>query len=354
MNPVYSFEHIMCPVWAADTVWFESVMFLEENGSVSAPLLYEPEEILAVQRADLTQTYVPGRDYEYRDGRLYLTENSSIFYFRQAELYPGEEIPGHSFPTENGHLLFHEGHFFHDRQVAVTYHRKKGTWPGEIPAFQGGNLPKTMEKLRSAQPLKLVLYGDSISEGANASGVMSTSPFLPVWGQLAAEQLRRHYGSSVVFKNPSLGGMDAVWGAKNVERLVCDENPDLVIIAFGANDGIAGAEFYNRIAAIMAPIRRRCPDAEFLLVATLVPNPLLCTEKAKFYNEQMRQGAELAKFVGNGTAMVSMHKVQQALLKRKRFIDLTGNNVNHPNDFMVRLYAQTVSAALIENFGGKA
>ncbi len=30
------------------------------------------------------------------------------------------------------------------------------------------------------------------------------------------------------------------------------------------------------------------------------------------------------------------------LLKRKRFQDFTGNNVNHPNDFLVRAYAQVM------------
>lgn len=352
MNPVYSFEHIMQPVWHTDTVWFESLMLLEENGSVSAPLLYEAEEILAVQSADLTESYQPGRDYEYRDGRLWLTPESRIFFFRQEEFYPAEEIPGHSFPMEKGHLLFHEGHFFHDRQLAVTYRCKQCDWPGEKPDFQGHKMPKSLEKLCNAQPLKLVLYGDSISEGANASGIMGTSPFLPIWGRLVAEQLQRHYGGAVWFKNPSLGGMDAIWGAKNAEALVCSEDPDLVIIAFGANDGIAGQKFYDRIAAIMEPIRRHNPDVEFLLVATLVPNPLLTNEKAKFYNQQHLQGKELAKFVGSGTAMVDIHQVQQSLLQRKRFIDMTGNNVNHPNDFMVRIYAQVVSAALIENFGG--
>jgi len=56
--------------------------------------------------------------------------------------------------------------------------------------------------------------------------------------------------------------------------------------------------------------------------------------------------------VGEGIGMVDIHRVQLSLMERKRFVDMTGNNVNHPNDFMVRVYAQTVSAALIENFGG--
>lgn len=349
MQPIYSFRNIMQPLWDTDIVYFESLMLVREGDEASAPLLYEPTEILAVQSADLTQAYEAGRDYTYQNGRLYLTRESQIFCFRQEELYPAEAIPGHSFPIEQGHLLFHEGHFFHDRQIAVTYRCVSGAWPGPVPGFQGEKLPHTMEKLKAGSPLKLVLYGDSISEGANASGITGTSPFLPIWGRLVAEKLRRYYGCQVTFKNPSLGGMDAVWGAENVEGLVCNENPDLVVIAFGANDGFAGKMFYDRIAAIIEPIRRRNPYAELLLVATIVPNRLLCTDQARFCREQDRQGEELAKFVGNGIAMVSMCDVQQTLLRRKRFIDLTGNNVNHPNDFMVRLYAQAISAALIEN-----
>ena len=347
MQPVYSFENILHPVWDTDTVWFESVMLVQEDGNVSAPLLYEPTRILTVQSADLTVTYAPGRDYEYRDGRIWLTEDSRIFRFRREELYPAEPIPGHSFPMEGGNVLFYEGHYFHDRQIAVTYRCEKGGWPGAVPGFVGEHLPRTMELLRQKKPLKLVLYGDSISEGANASGFTGTSPFLPTWGQLTAEKLRRHYDCPVTFENPSKGGMDAVWGAENVVERVCSREPDLVMLHFGCNDGIAGEEFRRRIRNILEPIHRNNPNAEVMLIACIVPNPLLRLPAARFYNQQYRQQDDLASFVGEGTAMVSMYAVQQTLLRRKRFIDLTGNNVNHPNDFMVRLYAQTLNAALI-------
>ncbi|MBQ4558917.1 MAG: hypothetical protein IJA54_01150 [Tyzzerella sp.] len=32
----------------------------------------------------------------------------------------------------------------------------------------------------------------------------------------------------------------------------------------------------------------------------------------------------------------------------KRFIDMTGNNVNHPNDFLIRCHAHVISAMLID------
>jgi hypothetical protein len=35
-------------------------------------------------------------------------------------------------------------------------------------------------------------------------------------------------------------------------------------------------------------------------------------------------------------------------LRRKRFLDFTGNGVNHPNDFGHRLYAEVLMGLLIE------
>jgi len=35
------------------------------------------------------------------------------------------------------------------------------------------------------------------------------------------------------------------------------------------------------------------------------------------------------------------------MLRRKRFVDLTGNGVNHPNDYGHALYADVVTAAIL-------
>ena len=35
-----------------------------------------------------------------------------------------------------------------------------------------------------------------------------------------------------------------------------------------------------------------------------------------------------------------------ALLQRKKFIDVTGNNINHPNDYLSRVYAVTLLQTL--------
>ena len=48
-----------------------------------------------------------------------------------------------------------------------------------------------------------------------------------------------------------------------------------MIVAFGMNDsGYASpADFAGNIAGIMADVRRHAPDAEFILVSPMLPNP---------------------------------------------------------------------------------
>ena len=91
-------------------------------------------------------------------------------------------------PIGNVNLFFGEGHVFHDLQVVVTYtHSDK--WEGYIPEFAGKNLPASIKKLKNGDLFNLVLFGNSISEGYNASLFTGTPPFMPPYGKLLALNL---------------------------------------------------------------------------------------------------------------------------------------------------------------------
>jgi lysophospholipase L1-like esterase len=196
--------------------------------------------------------------------------------------------------------------------------------------------------------LNLVLYGDSISAGSNASGKTIAAPFLPIWGELLAENLRRNYKANVNIFNPSVGGMNSDWGIGNADELINPHKPDLVIIAFGMNDGVHGDEFAAKIQKMMDIVKDKNPSVEFILVATSLPNSLLSLDICKFYRFQYEYKEALQKICGEGAALANIRDMQNELLKHKRFIDMTGNNVNHPNDFFVRCHAQYLSGMLIK------
>ncbi|MBX2924337.1 MAG: hypothetical protein KF746_19200 [Chitinophagaceae bacterium] len=55
----------------------------------------------------------------------------------------------------------------------------------------------------------------------------------------------------------------------------------------------------------------------------------------------------LLELEGPGIAIADMTAVHEELLRHKAYQDMTGNNVNHPNDYLARWYAQVISALLI-------
>jgi len=243
--------------------------------------------------------------------------------------------------------LFSEGDFFHRLQAEVTYTHAPDLWKGPVPKFAGAALPKAMKKLRAREPLILCLSGDSISQGYNASGLVKAPPQMPAYGELVALGLERAYGSKITFRNFAVAGWNSDQGLADAKR-VAAEKPDLVIIAYGMNDtGKPAAKFAANIRGIMDRVREGSPGAEFILVAPMLGNAEWHALRMESFPAFRDALGELAAG-DRGAARADLTSVWTELLKRKSFLDLTGNGVNHPNDFGHRLYAQVILAMLVE------
>lgn len=346
---MFTFDQMLTPVWDTDVVYGESfTMYRDKSGEISAKFLYEPEEIVEVRSADLEILYEEGKDYIIEDGKLILTENTAIPFMEYEDIFMKERLPHKCFAYPEGYLLFSEGHFFHDRQIAVTYKCEKDGWQGYVPSYKGDILHRTVKRLTEDKKLNIVLFGDSISVGANASGMTVANPFQPIFGDLFAERLRRTYGADVTLSNPSKGGEDSVWGMKMLDEAVISKNPDLVVLAFGMNGNYEPSVFESHIKDMVDRIKAANGDTDIILIATSTPNPILTDARARFWSYQYLYGETLKKFESDGIALLDMGALQRELHRNKRFIDTTGNNVNHPNDFFIRIHAQALSALLIK------
>jgi lysophospholipase L1-like esterase len=293
----------------------------------------------------LDRTYAGGEDYTVEGRTLRLPEKSAIPFLRHDELYhnvPGRE-PGAMKAADGGFLAFSETAFFNDRQLAVTYEHA-GTWDGPVPQPARDRLPRTFAKLEKSEPLKIAVFGDSISFGASASGAAARPPWMPRWSDLLADTLTRATGSRIDCINASLGGTRSDWGKRTAAGLVAHESPDLTILGFGMNDGSAKVPpeaFAGNLRAIMDTVRERNPNAEFLLLMSFQPNPKWRPlEPMPAYLETMK-GME-----GPGVALADLWTMHGHLLRHKDYADMTGNHVNHPNDFLARVYAQVTLATL--------
>lgn len=344
----YTREAYMKPVWQGNIVYNETLMFVKDkNGNVEpAPLLYTPTEILSVRSFDLNTEYVEGVDYTVQNGRIVLTKNTRIYTWSYLDYYPTAAIQGRTFDkTGGGYIAFGEGDTFYKTQVAVTY-RHADSWKGVIPAYQGKTLKNTVNKLKNGGKLKIVYYGDSITTGANSSHF--NAPYAPIWTQLVTQTLSAAYNNPNITEiNTAVGGTNAAWGDQNVKDRVVAYKPDLVVIAFGMNDANTSCINYAyHIGRMICAVRKANRNAEFILVSPMQANK----EVKGFYGNQYKFQRILKQFecVGRGIAVAPMWSMHECLLKSKRYYDMTGNNVNHPNDFLARVYAQTVAELLLE------
>ena len=358
------------PFWRSTTVHRESVLFVKEvtDKPADGKLLFPATKIVAVHAADGSKRFELGRDFTVsEDGtRLVLTEKSSVPFLRQDELFPpkgklplwtggaaaGPQSLSHKTDDPNTHVLFNNGHWFHDQQVEVTYERAAADWPGAVPQFDASRLPKTLAKLKAQQKLTIGVSGDSITFGLNASGLVGAAPFMPIYPELVAAQLRETFGTEVALFNRAVGGWGIDHGLQDLDRLIA-EKPDLVIIAYGMNDvGYRNPHHYRAgVWAMIKRLRDANPDVEVILVATMLGNDQWThTPREMFpqYRDTLKSLSEGSGIVPDGIALADLTSLWTEMLKRKRDSDLTGNGVNHPSDFGHRVYASAVLSLLVE------
>jgi lysophospholipase L1-like esterase len=359
--------HWLDKLWSGTTVYEEPVCFSQAASSESTggSLLFNPTRILRVTSPDGTQDYAPVKDYEWRGNQLIRTVDSSIPFLSRSLYclpYKGEADTGWlRFADQSKYCrVFPE---ITDYQVLVTY-QHNNSWSGCIPGNQMSSLPLTLSKLIEEEPLRLVFYGDSITAGWEASGYDETvidmitlktmqiknqiAPNMPAWAELVTAALKTHYHHNELIKiNRAAGGSTSAWGKKNAGELVNSKQPDFVILAFGMNNmQQEPVEFKEDILDIIATIRLSNPNCEFLLVSSMIPNP----EIQGFMKNKLPDHEQCLFQIQSshtGIAVAPIHSIFLELLKRKKhYLELSGNCINHPNDFSIRIYAQTILSCL--------
>lgn len=345
----YDLDIYMKPLWQGDVVYNETLMFVGKEDF--APLLYPAVEIISVRSYDLKKEYVRGVDYEYIEklNGIILTENTEMPHIPLDEYYPSDYRPGESFPCtlpEREYISFREGDYFSSKQVAVTYrHTGKNNLPA--PKSQKEAFAGVIEKMQKNQAPKILFYGDSITVGGNSSGFVGCAPYADVWAKMAFDSMIKKYGcTNAEYVNTAVGGWSSQNGINALEESVIAYVPDAVFIAFGMNDtSLTPTQHIEKIKTMVSRIRAALPDTAICLVTTMLPNEAVegfygsqyaFAEEYFTYLEELKAAGESKVCVANVT---EMHK---RILEVKRYYDMTGNNVNHVNDFMARVYAQTV------------
>lgn len=312
---------------------------------VVLPLLYPAKKINEVI-ANATGTKLEEvRDWLLRDGKLVLPRGTRAPVQLEAEFFlaPHKEKDGTTNLLHTAVRLM-EGTWYHERQIAVTYETAARDWSFPSPRATLDQLPRLKQKLAAKEPVTLLLFGDSISAGGNASKFQNAWPWQPSYGELVARTVAARWGSRVNYLNHSRAGATSGHGLSQADCQAAWFKPDLAIIAYGMNDrgDTRRVVYHENLEKILATIRARSPATEFIVVTPMLNNPKQPTglEPIQFTRD------EALKLAGPGVALVDVTSAHLELIKHKPYLDLSGNGANHPNDFLHRLYAQRILEVL--------
>lgn len=287
------------------------------------PIRHQPISVRSTYRDNLPQTihYEAGRDYivDNKRGQIRRTAESRIPDFRTNALFGVEDFDHGKFPA------YGNGKFF----VFIDYKIKdKNDWPKQ--ASQIEFLSKTHEKLQRGGEVKIIVFGDSIIAGGEA-----TEPKLIFWQRWADALQHKYPRTKIEAINGATGGDRTSEGLARLAEKVLNQKPDLVLIAFGMNDhNIAGfgtplETFTNNLATMIDRIRKET-GSEIILCSTFPPNP-----KWHYGSHNMEAYALATEQLARQKrcAFADIYHNWLAIESKKKPEDLLANNINHPNDF---------------------
>lgn len=378
----FDLEAAMEPVWKGDTAVNESVMFLGKSGE--ARLLYKADKIISVRTSDLKTELREGKDYIFypETNTLKRIESGDAPYADESYYYAGNPDAPHIVlkTLRDGvatDTIYDETIYLH--QVFVTY-THSDSWTGFVPENREGSFRRLKDKLEKGEDVTFIFYGDSITYGASATSTHGREPMTPTWPLMVTQYIAMKYGYNVKYINPDLpgtppvpaditgrsggtvtyinsavGGWQVVHGIEQydahikpfTEKYGCD----FFLLAFGMNDGFRKADDEKGLQKqITDRLLKDNPSAGLLLLSTMVPNPDAVNGwygLQDTYEPVMKDLAEEYRAEGFDADTACMTSMSKRILKVKRFRDYAGNNINHPNDFMAKVYAQVVFQSVI-------
>ena len=368
-------EYALAHLWEGDTVHRETVMFI--GNADRAPLLYVPEKILSVTSYTGEVTFEENVDFCVNpDGTLSLTPDTRIPYLTEEAYYHDDPSSLIALPYKGKetYVYWGEGTTMTQWQIAVTYtHKQEEILP--IPADFSHRYATFLQKMERGEDVTVFFYGDSITVGGNSSHYCRIPPLMPSWPMLFTERLAQKYGytteyyrpelerlppsrkekrvygmrGTLTYINTSVGGWNSTQGLENMGTraipFLQEKGCDLFVLGFGMNDKrLAPADLIENLRKISDTVLEICDKSALLLVSTMYANPdspRWCMNQPLF-EPYMYELADAYTAKGTPCAVAPVTTMSKHLLTRKRFCDYSANNINHPNDFMIRLYAQTL------------
>ncbi len=348
----YDLDKYLMPVWEGNTIYYETALLVGKDDQ--APLLFPLEELIGVYDYGLQKEYVNGVDFVIEDNKIKRVDGGSLPFMPVDEYYLNEPAyytitivnNRENSPSGKKYFSFGEKDSYSKYQIAVSYrHSGKGDF---APQGKSQRFSAFIEKLKKGRA-DVVFFGDSITAGCNVSGTPyggETPPYTEKFSIMICKRLQEKFSAVVNHKNTAVCGWSTAEGLKEFAGKVTDAPADLLVLGFGMNDGRTNPkDYFDRTEQMVQLFREKNPEGNVVLIATTYPNTESdWVRNQPLFAKELYKLEEKYPFV----AVADMTKMHYDLLERgKRYRDMTGNNVNHPNDFLARIYAQVILKTIL-------
>lgn len=362
------------PYWKGNVMYNElSLPILYENGEVYAKLYYAPTKVFAVKDQKLEKTYEEGKDYvvDKENKKLVIPKGSSIpaLYEKADE---GENPPeGFAYTTGmpnnidlytiwnlgTGNFVYTESAYFYGKYLSVSYAYDVEDLDTSVFAkYDATTLTAVRNKLKNGEEISLVTIGDSITEGCSSTGDnLHVAPNTPCYAKQIKTELERVYGAKVKLTNIGKGGSESKWPLSGEGSAALgkakEAAPDLCIIAYGMNDSsskVSPVAYDDNIRSIIREIKNVSENCEFILVNSFPCNPLYERDATLFDGYLKKLNKIAAEDEGGHIVVADMQKVGKYYMQTKKYCEISSSNVNHPNDFLHRVYAMNIVSTICD------
>lgn len=347
----YDVTKYTAPLWKGGIVYNEAIYpIMDSDGNAVYTLMYTPDRVISLYSSNFNSYYAEGVDYKVEGNKLTVLKTGSIPLVSYSYIHRKQNDGGYRRTAAGDGMFEHWGQSkeFFDGYLNITYtHSDK--WAGYVPTSKAEKLPRTANKISNKDSINIVYFGDSICGGANASSYRNVYPYAEWWNQQISSKLQKDYGCKVNATYASVGGSTASDMVSSVYNSVIRHSPDLVFIEYGANDAMNASqsdgysasrlksEFKSGVGEMIRTIRNSLPNCEIVLVAPFYCN-IYCHYQSYF--ESCRDALAELESEYSGVAMADVTSMHSYLLTFKDYLDMSGDNMCHPNDFMSRVFSQ--------------
>ncbi len=166
-------------------------------------------------------------------------------------------------------------------------------------------LQPLFEKIKSGEPVKIIMFGDSITFGSQIDPDFDHEiVYHKQWHDVIS---RRFPEAKIEIQNRGVPGHKINHAHDRLEKEVLAENPDLVVIEFGINDCWDGEEMIENFEREMARLVDRIRAASDMPIVLLTANML---------NHKVNPGAEKLAWFVEKTAAVQTNGWTQRYMER--------------------------------------